>query len=210
MYNSIGMNPRTLFAWLVVALIIASCLFFLYHIVDISFAPAQEPSIINSYIESPVVSENTYKDEPLLPEIHRDHLSFQSESLQSTVVIPKEMPVVVGQTEKDLRALRQVSATPPPVQYQEPEAKDPLESVVNSESEFGDNLRHPEQTIEIMPPIGTMRIMPSGLGSEEPPSLGGNESVQYSPEMAQNGGEFMSGIFGFDSSDGGGIGFSMI
>jgi hypothetical protein len=42
------------------------------------------------------------------------------------------------------------------------------------------------------------------------PSLGGHEPVQYSNEMTHNGGEFMSGIFPFDVSDGGGVGYSMI
>jgi hypothetical protein len=206
------MNPRTLFAWLVVALIVATCFFFLYHIVDVAQVPQKDiiNGQINSFHENPVAAKNVFHDEPVLSLQHEDHLSFHSEPLQPPTEPPKPMPVVVGQTEEDLRALRQVSETTPAVEYPEPEAKDPLESVVNSESEFGDNLRHPEQTIEIMPPLGSMRVMPSGVGSEEPPSLGGNQSVQYSPEMAQNGGEFMSGIFAFDSSDGGGIGFSMI
>jgi hypothetical protein len=55
-----------------------------------------------------------------------------------------------------------------------------------------------------------MRVPAAGLGSDELPSHGGHQSVQYSPEMAQNGGEFMSGIFAFDGTDGGGIGYSMI
>jgi hypothetical protein len=96
--------------------------------------------------------------------------------------------------------------TPPSIEYPDPEAIDPMEQVVNSESEFGDNLRHPEQTIEMQPPIGSLRA----ISSDEPPSMGGNESVQYSPELAQNGGEFMSGIFAFDGTDGGGVGYSMI
>jgi hypothetical protein len=203
------MNPRTIFAWLVVAIIIATCMFFLYHIVDVNSAPVRY-SDSKSFHESSVVPKNTYHDTPNLQKQHEDHLLFHSEPIHPPMESPNEMPVVVGQSEEDLRALRQVSDTPPSIEYPIPEAKDPLETVVNSESEFGDNLRHPEQTIEIMPPMGSMRVMPSGMGSETPPSLGGHTSVQYTPELAQNGGEFMSGIFAFDTSDGGGIGFSMI
>jgi hypothetical protein len=119
------------------------------------------------------------------------------------------MPVVVGQTEEDLRDTRPVSETPPTVQYAEPEAQDPLEGTVNGESEFGDTLRHPEQMIEMQPPLGSMRVPASGLGSDKG-SVGGNLSVQYAPEMAQNGGEFMHGIMAFDGSDAGGIGYSMV
>ena len=126
-------------------------------------------------------------------------------------VDPLPVPEVVGQTEEDLRATRPVSETPPTVTYGEPEAQDPMEgtSGINMESEFGDNLRHPEQMVEIAPPMGTMRVSASGLGSDAPPKAGGNRPVNYSPELAQNGSEFMSGIFAFDGSDDG-IGYSMV
>jgi hypothetical protein len=199
-------QPRTLFAWILVAVLIVSGMFFTYHIMDASQssdifdASAKE---INGFQEvNHVVPENamrkTIQEETTVYE-PLDHY-----------VEPQQMPHVVGQTEEDLRATRQVIETPPSIEYPEPEAQDPLERVANNEAEFGDNLRHPEQTIEIQPPMGTMRVPASGLGSEEPPSLGGHQGVQYSPEMAQNGGEFMSGIFAFDTSDGGGIGYSMI
>jgi hypothetical protein len=193
------MQPRTLFAWILVLLILASGIFFTYHILDAQEAKAV--SNVGFQEVNPVLPENavpSLQDESTVYEPLDQHVE------------PQQMPHVVGQTEEDLRATRQVMATPPPVQYSEPEPQDPLESVVNNEAEFGDNLRHPEQTIELQPPMGTMRIPASGLGSEEPPSLGGHQSVQYSPEMAQNGGEFMSGIFAFDGTDGGGIGYSMI
>jgi hypothetical protein len=192
-------QPRTLFAWLIVFFVIASGIFFTYHILD---AQQTETKDVNGFQEvNPILAENAMRT------IHEDSTVYEPLDQQ---VVPQQMPQVVGQTEEDLRATRQVMETPPPVQYPEPEAQDPLETVANNEAEFGDNLRHPEQTIELQPPMGTMRIPASGLGSEEPPSLGGHQGVQYSPELAQNGGEFMSGIFAFDGTDGGGIGYSMI
>lgn len=133
--------------------------------------------------------------------IHNEPLDAHIEEMQ--------MPTVVGQTEEELRMTSPLAETPPSVEYAEPEAKDPLEHEVHSESEFGSNLRHPEQMIEMHPPMGTMRVATAGLGSEGS-SVGGNESVQYTPEFATNGGEFMNGIFAFDGSDAGGIGYSMI
>ncbi len=184
------MMPRTFFAWIALGLILLTGIFFTYHI----FSASQT----NSFQEvNPIVPNNV--------PMHEIHPVYEP---LDTHVVSQEMPYVVGQTEEDLRATRQVSETPLPVQYSEPEAQDPLETMAHGESEFGDNLRHPEQTIEIHPPMGTMRIPASGLGSDVP-SHGGNESVQYAPELAQNGGEFMSGIFAFDASDGG-AGYSMI
>lgn len=143
----------------------------------------------------------------------------QEQSVQGTqppLAIPVQAPVekvpmpkVPAQTEEDLRADEPLRETPPDVEYGEPQYMDPLEGPVHSVSEFGDNLRHPEQMIEVAPPLGTSRIVPAGLGSEES-APGGNRPSEYAPEMAQNGGEFMSGIMAFDLTDGGGIGYSMI
>jgi hypothetical protein len=200
------MAPRTLFAWIFVALLVFTAIFFTYHILDASSSSSNNPDYQQIAYESPntmpVEAKNEFHDAPM----HYESLNEQHDEM-----IAKPMPKVVGQTEEDLRATRPVSETPSPVEYPEPEAIDPMEHAANSESEFGDNLRHPEQMIEMHPPMGTMRVAPSGLGSEEPPSMGNNQSIQYSPEMAQNGGEFMSGIFAFDGSDGsGGIGYSMV
>jgi hypothetical protein len=196
-------QPRTLFAWFIVLFLIASGIFFAYHIMDASNQTTVSNEGINGFHEvNPVMPENAVSKT-----IQEDSTMYEPLDYH---VEPQQMPRVVGQTEEDLRATRQVMETPPSIEYPEPEAQDPLETVANNEAEFGDNLRHPEQTIEIQPPMGTMRTPASDLSSDELPSLGGHQSVQYSPEMAQNGGEFMSGIFAFDISDGGGIGYSMI
>lgn len=197
------MAPRTLFAWAFVALLIATGLFFTYHIFDV----ASTPTKINGFQEvNPVVPKNALYENPVT-QATEGHVAMHAEPLDMPPEPPKPMPIVVGQSEADLRATRQVSETPPSIEYPEPEAKDPMEAVVNSESEFGDNLRHPEQTIEIMPPMGSLRTMTAE--PEHLPSMGGHDSVQYAAEMANNGGEFMSGIFAFDGSDMG-VGYSMI
>lgn len=123
---------------------------------------------------------------------------------------PLPMPAVVGQTEEDLRETRQVQQTPPDAVYPDPEPVDNTEGEVHSESEFGSNLRHPEQAIEVAPPLGTLRMVESGVGSQEPtPTFAGkHDPTVYSPEMAQNGGEFMSGIWAYDGGDG--FGYSTI
>lgn len=201
------MSSRTLFAWVLLILIVGVSLFFGYHIVYAATAPTQ----YNGFQEvNSVVPKNSIYQNPVITKEDDSDFVHSAEPLDFPNESVKQMPPVVGQSEDDLRATRQVSETPPSIEYPEPEAKDPMEVVVNSESEFGDNLRHPEQTIEIQPPMGTVRIAAEGIGSDEHPSLGAHESVQYAPEMAQNGGEFMSGIFAFDGTDVGGIGYSMI
>lgn len=196
------MASRTLFAWLFIALLVAAGIFFTYHI---AIAANTTPTQINGFHEVSVLPKNALYESPITHKEPDNHF-VHAEPLDLPPEPPKPMPVVIGQTEEDLRSTRQVMETPSSIEYPDPEAKDPMETVVNSESEFGDNLRHPEQMIELQPPIGSLRA----ISSEEPPSMGGHESVQYSPELAQNGGEFMSGIFAFDGSDGGGVGYSMI
>ncbi len=198
--------PRSLFAWLIVVILLAAGAFFTYHIAVTATSnnPNSDPS------QFAVLPSNAVFENP----VHTKGASFDDSHFQHAEPLdmpppPLPMPTVTGQTEEDLRATRQVIESPPTVEYPPPEASDPLEGPVNSESEFGDNLRHPEQVIEMAPPMGTVRIANSGLGSDELPSLGGHQSVQYAPEMAQNGGEFMSGIFAFDGSDMG-VGYSMI
>lgn len=118
------------------------------------------------------------------------------------------VPHIPAQTEEDVRATRPIMETPPDVTYDEPMSKDPYENAVHNEAEFGDNLRHPEQMMEMHPPMGSMRVPASGLGSDQSFDRV-NDSVPYSPEMAQNGGEFMSGIMAFESESAG-VGYSSI
>ena len=199
------MAPRTLFAWLFIAFLVAMGIFFTYHILQADSEPKEVVELIatvqpyNNVPEIVVASAKPIKDKALV-----------AQSTTETVE-PLQTPTIPAQMPQDVLETRQVMETPPSIRYAEPEAKDPMEGPVHMESEFGDNLRHPEQTIEITPPMGSQRVAinQSGLGADHL-SLGGNRGVAYGPEMGQNGAEFMQGIFAYDGSDGGGIGYSMI
>jgi hypothetical protein len=142
-----------------------------------------------------------------VPEPSHSKAAESAEDMDSPVMT-HSIPNVPGQTEHDLRSTRQVQETPPSIQYDSPEAMDPLNRTVHMDAEFGSNLRHPEQMIERRPHAGIAGIVSSGLGSETS-RPGGHNAAGYAPEMAQNGGEFMTGISAFDGSDGG-IAFSVI
>ena len=107
--------------------------------------------------------------------------------------LPASVP---GQTSEELRQ-------PEPLQervYQQteeaPNARDPYDQKDNM-ALFGSNLRHPEA---IMSNAATDRFatldtdVASGVASEV-------KRPTFSAEMAQNGGQFMNGIFAFDNTD---------
>jgi hypothetical protein len=198
--------PRISVAWIAILFILAGVAFLGYHIYEVANMPQVNGMGDEKLVKTTVVPQNAPVETQVLK---KEDLGSVSQQLDYEVQ-PVPVPHVVGQTEEDLRRTRPINDTPPEVQYAEPEAQDPLEGTVHSESEFGNTLRHPEQIIELHPPLGTMRVPPAGLGGQNT-AMGINEGVPYSPEMAQNGGEFMQGIFAFDGSDGsGGIGFSSI
>ena len=122
--------------------------------------------------------------------------------------VPHQMPHVPGQTEEDLRATEPMQATPPSVQNDVPESTDPLNKIAYMPAEFGSNFRHPEQMMERHPGIGMGNVVAAQIGSERS-GPGGNNAAGYAPEMAQNGGEFMTGISAFDVSESG-VAYSMI
>lgn len=193
--------PRISVAWLLVFVVFAATAFFGYHIYL-----ASNTTSANEVL--PVLNNLAAYNDP-----KEDVAPLEMEVLGPVVepvMEPLRMPEVVGQSEEDLRETRQVQQTPPDAVYPDPEPVDQTEGEVHSESEFGDNLRHPEQVIEVAPPLGTLRMVQSGVGSEEPtPTFAGkHDPTVYSPEMAQNGGEFMSGIWAYDGGDG--FGFSTI
>lgn len=198
-------SPRIPLSWIFISIVAIMFAFFGYQIYQASVGNTETETHTNTVTSSiqyatPVMAVNqlpsAVQQEPHAP-IHK-----KIEEVHA-------LPEVVGQTQEDLRAEEPLQQTPRDVQYYEPAHTDPLEPIVHSSAEFGETLRHPEQMIEVHPPLGTARVSASGLGSDNS-SQGGHNSVGYSPEMAQNGGEFMHGISAFDGSDGVGIGFSMI
>ena len=86
------------------------------------------------------------------------------------------------------------------------ESHEPLDPYEKNENValFGSNLRHPEASMERSSANnGAMENeIVAGLASQvsKPTDL---DKVQFAAEMAQNGGEFMNGIFAYDSSEGG-------
>jgi hypothetical protein len=83
------------------------------------------------------------------------------------------------------------------------EAHSPLDIFEKSENVamFGSNLRHPEASFEPSKSSfgGLENEITSGLASQvtQPSDI---DKAPFSAEMAQNGGEFMNGIFAFDST----------
>jgi hypothetical protein len=113
-----------------------------------------------------------------------------------------ETPDVVGQPPEELNA-------PEPLQERisnKVESHEPLDPYEKNENValFGSNLRHPEASMERSSANnGAMENeIVAGLASQvsKPTDL---DKVQFAAEMAQNGGEFMNGIFAYDSSEGG-------
>jgi hypothetical protein len=215
------MAARIPISWVILLLILGVFAFFGYQILQASsnseaFPPySPDASAHSSQMRGP---SPQYEQAPQQPSVNTLLKNAPAESgsyddgaapvVMKQAPIPNNMPNVPGQTEEDLRAPEPLQATPPSVQYDAPEATDPLNRNVFMSSEFGSNLRHPEQMIEHRPANTMGGVVNSGLGSQYS-SPGGNRSTGFAPEMAQNGGEFMQGIGAFDSSDVGSA-FSML
>jgi len=219
-------SPRIPVAWILLLAVLAILGFFGYHILQVSSGANQsqmgfeQRSRHVTFSDAADRLEPQYHAEMPLPHKAPRYLTENPEGAESeedsmpAPAVPrpppaaKPMPRVPGQTETDLRAHEPLQASPPPTLYGPPEATDPMNRVVHAESEFGSNFRHPEQFMESRPPSTVAHMTQSGLGAEVS-SPGGNNAQGYSPEMIQNSGEFMKGIFAFDTSDSG-VGYSML
>jgi len=213
------MSTRIPAAWVVVLLVVGVFAFFGYHIVQAASTEDAQPKTGHllhgrrMQHADDVYNEDIAPSHPPQPPYIRNAPQGHSEDEQAPanarpVPAPNRMPTVPAQTEEDLRAPEPLQATPPTTQYDLPEAIDPMNRMVHSDAEFGTNFRHPEQMIERRPAAGMAGVIPSGLGSAES-HPGGNNPQMYTPEMAQNGGEFMSGIHAFDTSEAG-VGYSLL
>jgi hypothetical protein len=206
------MATRIPVSWLFVLALLAVFAFFGYHILQASstdqvekyppYSPGDQQKLEEraAIMMAPSATES-------------QHVEANDEDSHAPVrpklpPVPNKMPDVPGQTEDDLRAPNQIQATPPTVEYDSPEATDPLNRNAFMSAEFGSNLRHPEQMIEARPGMTMGQVVSSGLGSEYT-NPGGNRVAGYASEMAQNGGEFMNGISAFDGSESG-VAYSML
>jgi hypothetical protein len=162
--------------------------------------------------ENPVILEKANEVSPYIPEStdntnsgeinHQEHATEPMPEPEQTPTT-NELPNVVGQTPEELKA-------PEPLQEKvdlKVDMPSPNDVYENSDNValFGSNLRHPEGSIERTRSSSFVILdneIEAGLASQvsKPTDL---DRVQFSSEMAQNGGEFMNGIFAFDSSQDG-------
>ena len=127
----------------------------------------------------------------------------QPAPIREPIAEAQQPPLVPGQTQEDLK-------TPEPLQepiaqkVDLPASKDPYDRQENA-ALFGSDLRHPEaMMVASSSKFSSLETeVSSGLANEvtRPSDI---EQVPFSAEMAQNGGQFMDGIFAFDNTDSGG------
>ncbi len=189
--NSIRMAvvPRISVTWIFIAVVALVFLFFGYQIFNATGTITSPKSV--HFDPSIHINE--------MPDPHNSHEEIQiPQSSHYVENQQRDMPYIPGQSDAELRESEPLQQTPPTAVYDVPQAEDALNAVMHSNAEFGDNLRHPEQMIEMQPPLGTSRYVPGGIAGEDTSS---GSSTEYSPEFAGNGGEFMSGIYAYDGSD---------
>lgn len=114
--------------------------------------------------------------------------------IRPTVQNAEKMPDVVGQSEEELRSPEPLQEATSQKVEPIPEVSDPYQNNENV-ALFGSNLRHPESMIVKADnnPSSMKNAVDSGLAST------GAKDSPFESELAQNGGEFMSGIFAYDS-----------
>lgn len=183
------------------------------HTTEIPFRASFDDSHLSNN-QNQIVLEKANEVSPYIPEStdntnsgeinHHEHAT-EPEPQAEPVQMPttNELPTIVGQTPEEIKA-------PEPLQEKvdlKAEMPSPNDVYENSDNValFGSNLRHPEGSI--------VRTKGSNFGNLENEIAAGLASqvskpteldrVQFSAEMAQNGGEFMNGIFAFDSSQDG-------
>ena len=141
--------------------------------------------------------------------------SFQAHSFQAHSFQARPSPAPVAVTEHVAIPQPQMvvspagpnppNATTPPSQVSrqmlpEERPNDEMASM-NSEVPIKDNLRHPERMFNAGPEhSGTKQAVESGIAGETKGAP--SPSGKFSPDFAQNGGEFMSGIFANDMTVG--------
>jgi hypothetical protein len=128
---------------------------------------------------------------------HENHSDISEPSMNEPAV---SIPKITGQSDEQI-------VTPEPLQdkidtkIDTNSALDPYENNDNT-ALFGSNLRHPEASFEKSSSkfASLENEIASGVASRMSSSVE-MDKVNFSAEMAQNGGEFMSGIFAYDNSE---------
>jgi hypothetical protein len=210
-------SPRIPVSWLVLGCVVAVFAFFTYHILHASATEEasraiQESLAAKGSVEYPRPAAAVALP-PLRPAAQEEagdmYETQEAPAVQHPPAAARPLPHVAGQTEEDLRAHEPLQTAPPPTQYDAPDAVDPLNRTAFMSSEFGSNLRHPEQLFEARPGMTLGGAVESGTAGVYS-SPGGHRAVGYSPEHLQNGGMTQDGgILAFDSSMEGGA-YSML
>lgn len=181
--------------------VVVVLVFLVFSIMRVAFKPAMQTHVLPNIPVSESMYDVPYKETMQPPQ---PPPSVEPREIPAYVAPikqeeqPRPVPEVPGQTEEELKA-------PEPLQERvsqkidAPSPKDPYDKRDN-EALFGSNLRHPESMLAKSGPQF------ASLESEVASGVAGRPAVEqlpFSAEMAQNGGEFMNGIFAFDSSDSG-------
>lgn len=139
--------------------------------------------------------------EPINPNVSMEQIphSMPSPLREPNISEAVNIPEVPGQTEEDLKETEPLQQKV----YEKTELPSALDKYEKSDnvSTFGSNLRHPESMImkSNQSYSSLEEDVASGVASTEHKNSSVND-LQYNSEMAQNGGEFMNGIYAYDSS----------
>jgi hypothetical protein len=183
-------------------------IFCVFSIVRVVFKPKAKPTkaVEETMYDVPYMSSFEETPPPNLPPPMAAHERVRQVPEEEPAPIREPIaetistPVISGQSEEEIQE-------PEPLQkkvsqkVELPTAKDPHEHSDNI-ALFGSNLRHPESMItKSSSQFASLdEEVASGVAGEvtKPANV---EQLPFSAEMAQNGGEFMKGIFAFDTSD---------
>lgn len=163
----------------------------------IPFRASFEEKVVEDYEKAALQKSMEVQAVNEEPVVNEDHSEIVENNTQAPV---QETPVVAGQSEQELKA-------PEPLQESistKFETNAPLDTYEKNDNiaMFGSNLRHPEASFDkFSPGFSSLETeVASGVASRNsvPSDM---DKVRFSAEMAQNGGEFMSGIFAYDNTD---------
>jgi hypothetical protein len=191
--------PRINIAWLVVGLLACIVLFFMFHIGKAMYNNSSNNSNQEKLIEKETNEALQMENMKYAHDVESQVTTTEYESAVPKPGVAQPMPEVVGQTEEDLRNPDPLQQKAPAYRYNKPQAHDSQAGDPYMEAEYGDNLRHPEAMFEPRVQQQSSYIASSGIGSHNS-SPGGNYAIGYASENAQNAGEFMNGVFAFDTS----------
>ena len=192
---------------LILGVVIAVLVFFVYSILRVVVKKRAEPVKETMYDIPYKSSLDEPSAIPVAVAAHEMENQVQNSlpaPLREPNVEPKTVPSVAGQTSEELQQSEPLQDRVHQTLEESPNPTDPYDKKENS-ALFGSNLRHPEAMMSnaSVDRFATLETdVGSGVASTTKRPVSGDEAV-FSAEMAQNGGEFMKGIFAFDSGDSG-------